>query len=280
MKNKKMSSKTVPDRHALYEAAVQNVEADLEFFDRIYEERHGERFQVIREDFCGTATLACEAVREDLAREAWGVDLDRKTLDWGIRHRVRSLGKKDAARVHLLCADVLKADCPPADIVAALNFSYSVFKTRKALLKYFKSARKSLAAGGALVMDLFGGTEAMIEIKESDRKPAKDHPDGTRTPEFTYTWEQERFNPVTHELRCHIHFKLSGGRRMKRAFTYDWRLWTLPEMRELLAEAGFSSSEIYLEGWDEEAEESNGIFTLTENFENQESWLAYVVGWK
>jgi SAM-dependent methyltransferase len=278
-KKKKKQRGKVPDRHALYEAAVQNVEADIEFFERVYQEEHGRPFRVLREDFCGTATLACEFASGSPERESWGVDLDRETLEWGREHRLASLDPDARSRVHLLCGDVLSTACSPADLVAALNFSYFVFKTREALLGYFRSARRSLAPGGALVMDLFGGTEAMDDLSESEHKDAVTHPDGSRTPEFTYTWEQADFNPVTHELHCHIHFKLSGGRKVKRAFSYDWRLWTIPEMRELLAEAGFVRSDVYIEGWDDEADESDGVFTRKDSFENQESWLAYVVAW-
>jgi SAM-dependent methyltransferase len=258
---------------------VQNVEADIEFFERVYQERQGRPFRVLREDFCGTATLACAWVSGSPQHESWGVDLDRGTLDWGRDNRIAPLPLDARERVHLLCDDVLAADCPPADVVAALNFSYFVFKTREALLSYFRSALQSLAPGGALIMDLFGGTEAMGDLVESDRKDAMTHPDGIRTPDFTYTWEQSDFNPVTHELNCHIHFKLSGGRKIKRAFSYDWRLWTIPELRELLAEAGFETSEVYIEGWDDEEDESDGVFTRKDRFENQESWLAYVVAW-
>lgn len=278
-KKKKKASGKVPSRHALYEAAVQNVEADIEFFERIYQEEHGRPFRVLREDFCGTATLACAFAAGSPERESWGVDLDRETLEWGREHRLAALDPDARLRVHLLCGDVLTAACTPADLVAALNFSYFVFKTREALLGYFRSARRSLAPGGALVMDLFGGTEAMGDLSESERKDAMTHPDGSRTPEFTYIWEQADFNPITHELHCHINFKLSGGRKVKRAFSYDWRLWTIPEMRELLAEAGFARSDVYIEGWDDEADESDGVFTRKESFENQESWLAYVVAW-
>ena len=278
-KKKKKTTATIPSRHALYEAAVQNVEADIEFFERVYLERHGRPFRVLREDFCGAATLACAWVSGSPEHQSWGVDLDRDTLDWGRENRIIPLPKDAQERVHLLCADVLAADCPPADVVAALNFSFFVFKTREALLSYFRSALASLAPGGALIMDLFGGSEAMGDLIESDRKDAMTHPDGIRTPEFTYTWEQTDFNPVTHELHCHIHFKLSGGRKIKRAFTYDWRMWTIPEIRELLAEAGFADSEVYIEGWDDEEDESDGVFTRKDRFENQESWLAYVVGW-
>jgi len=76
---------------------------------------------------------------------------------------------------------------------------------------------------------------------------------------------------------CHINFKLRDGTRMKKAFTYDWRLWTLPEMRELLLDAGFLSADVYVEGWDDEEDESDGIFRKRKYFENQEGWVAYVV---
>lgn len=278
-KKKKKGAGTLPSRHALYEAAVQNVEADIEFFEKVYRERHGRPFRVLREDFCGTATLACAWVAGAPERESWGVDLDRETLDWGRGNRLAPLAADARERVHLVCDDVLTADCPPAEVVAALNFSYFVFKTRENLLEYFKSARNALAPGGALILDLFGGSEAAGDLVESERKDAMTHPDGIRTPEFTYIWEQTGYNPVTHELHCHIHFKLSGGRKIKRAFSYDWRMWTIPELRELLAEAGFESSEVHIEGWDDEADESDGVFTRQDYFENQESWLAYVVAW-
>ena len=48
----------------------------------------------------------------------------------------------------------------------------------------------------------------------------------------------------------HIHFEFTNGSRLKRAFTYEWRLWTLPEIRELLGEAGFSRSTVYWEDRD------------------------------
>ena len=39
---------------------------------------------------------------------------------------------------------------------------------------------------------------------------------------------------------------------MQRAFTYDWRFWTLPEIRELMTEAGFRETRVYVEAWDDE----------------------------
>jgi len=99
--------------------------------------------------------------------------------------------------------------------------------------------------------------------------------DGSRLPAFRYTWEQERFNPVTNDLFCSIHFEVPGHRAMRRAFTYDWRLWSLPEVRELLEEAGFRSSRVYADVGD-----SNGVYRLRKSFENQRGWLALVAGVK
>ena len=81
-------------------------------------------------------------------------------------------------------------------------------------------------------------------------------------------------------MACYIHFEKPSGKRMKRAFAYDWRLWTILELREGLSEVGFVTTEVYWEGVDEESGEGDGIFTLEENAENTESWIAYVVGVK
>ena len=55
-------------------------------------------------------------------------------------------------------------------------------------------------------------------------------------------------------------------------------LSTLPEMQELLLDAGFASTEVYVEGWDDEEDEADGIFRKRSYFENQAGWVAYVVG--
>ena len=54
---------------------------------------------------------------------------------------------------------------PKADLTCAMNFSYCVFKTRRELLEYFRAARASLVDDGLFVMDLHGGSEAMLKEK-------------------------------------------------------------------------------------------------------------------
>ena len=167
---------------------------------------------------------------------------------------------------------------PEVDVVAAENFSYSVFKTRPQLLEYFRRVRRSLRSTGIFFLDAYGGTGAICADRERRRIAASEAFDGTRIPAFGYVWEQASFNPIDHHTVCHIHFKLPGGKTIKRAFTYDWRLWTLPELSELLLEAGFARADVYLEGWDDEADDTDGVFRVRKRFENQVGWVAYVVG--
>jgi len=275
-KHKNKKRKPTLHRHYLYSASVQSADSDLGFFRRVYKKKNGVNFRRLREDFCGTAVLACDWVRRNPKNEAWGIDLDRPTLDWGLEHYGPRLGR-GIERLHLQCRDVLHVTAPKVDLVAALNFSYSVFHTREQLGRYFRQARKSLADGGVFVLDAWGGSEAMCEDTERRGVAAEKAFDGRKIPSFTYIWEQARFNPIDHRIVCHIHFKLRDGTRLKRAFTYDWRLWTLAEMRELLLEAGFVSTDVYVEGWDDKADESDGVFRKRSYFENQEGWVAYVV---
>ena len=67
---------------------------------------------------------------------------------------------------------------------------------------------------------------------------------------------------------------------MRKAFRYEWRIWTLAEMRELLEEVGFQRVDIYWEGTDEETEEGNGEWAVSTEGEACEGWVAYLVGKK
>jgi len=275
-KKKKMKA-VVRDPHLLYEASVQNPEADLDFFARVFKKRRDRPLRMLREDFCGTALMACDWVRRSEHNHAWGVDFHRPTLDWGIARHVSRLG--DAReRLTLVCDDVRSVTEPKVEAVAALNFSYCVFKRRDELRGYFETVRRSLGPEGLFFVDVFGGTEATDTLEEERRIPASKAADGTRIPAFTYVWEQARFNVVDHHILCYIHFDLADGSRVKRAFRYDWRLWTLPELQEVMVEAGFKRADVYLEGWDEEEEDGDGVFRRRRFAENQGGWVGYVVG--
>lgn len=274
MKHKKQ----IPDLHYLYEASVQGVGTDLDFAVRMFRNKRGRKPLALREDFCGTAALACEWVRRSPGHRAWGVDIDRATLDWGLRHNAAHLGP-DAGRLDLLCADVMNAETPPADLVMALNFSWCIFKTRDRLRDYFAKVREALRRDGLFILDLYGGTEAVDTKLEPRDVAAFTAADGTRVPAFEYIWDQAEYNVIDHHVVNHIHFKLPGIGKIEKAFTYDWRLWTLPEAAELLSEAGFAASEVYLHGWTRRGE-SDEIYRRRTRYENSLGWVAYIVGIK
>jgi SAM-dependent methyltransferase len=265
------------DRHVLYEAAVQGVEYDLDLFQRIYRRHRGRHFTRLREDFCGTAALACAWARRGSGHEAWAVDIDREVLDWARAHRLPRL-RRAAARVRLVRADVRRSGTPRVDFVCAMNFSYWVFQRRRDLVGYFRSVRGSLRPGGVFACNAFGGTGAEKPLVERTRIPASRSGEGDPVPAFTYVWQQVSFNPIDHHLVCDIHFRFRDGTRMKRAFHYDWRLWTLPEIADALREAGFRGVHVYVEGWDERRHRPDDIYRLRTRFENQHGWLACVVG--
>lgn len=267
------------DPHILYAAAVQGPDADLRFVERIFRGRRGHLPVRLREDFCGTAFLASRWVGRRPENEAWGVDLDQPTLDWGREHYIARLAADAAQRVHLLRDDVLHAQTPPADAVIALNFSYFIFKTRALLGAYFRAAHQALVADGVFFMDIYGGTTCPTACRESRRVSGGRTPDGRRIPAFRMTWEHEAFNAYDHGLRCHIHFTLPDGEDFDREFSYDWRLWSVPEVRELLAEAGFASSEVYAHGWTPEGV-SDHVFRKRTRIMNEAGWLGYIVAFK
>ena len=256
------------DIHELYEEAVQDVEMEIDFLQTTFKALRGRTPHLFREDFCGTASACCQWVRQGQDFQAIGVDIDPSVLDWGRKNRVGRLSAEDQARVRLLESDVMTVETPPVDLIAALNFSYFIFDTRDKLRAYFKRCFDALKDDGVLFLDMYGGPEAQEETKEK-----------TKYKKFTYIWHQAVFHPVTHFVRCHIHFKFPDGSKIKKAFSYEWRLWTAPEIRELLLEAGFGKATVYWEGEDEDGE-GNGEFTPDEKGVADLAWIAYVVAEK
>ncbi len=267
-RNKRRTMADKADIHELYEKSVQNVEHEVEFLQKTFKEIRGRTAHLFREDFCGTASTTCQWVRQGGEYQAIGVDFDRAVLEWGRQNRVSRLSAADQARVSLIEGDVMSTDTPAVDLMAAFNFSYFVFDTRDKLREYFERAYSALKDDGVFFVDLFGGPEAQEETKEK-----------TKYKRFTYIWDQAEFHPVTNHIRCHIHFRFKDGSKIKKAFTYEWRLWSAPEIREVLAEAGFKKSTLYWEGEDDDGE-GNGEFTPDEKGQADLAWIAYIVAEK
>jgi len=253
------------DRHVYYERAVQDPKNDAKTLAKLFRRYRKVEPLVLREDFCGTATLATHWTKARADRSAIGVDLDRDTLAWGQVNNVEAAGGDVAARVNLIHGNVLDAGGPKADVTCALNFSYCCLKQRSSMLAYLKATRANLKKGGVFIADVLGGPDSMAAAEDTH-----DHGD------FVYRWEQAFFDPLTHEMECHIHFDFPDGSSLAPAFSYEWRLWSMPELCDLLAEAGFSAVHRLWEKTDD-AGEGTGVFFEPHRVENWDQWWTYVV---
>lgn len=262
------NAKATFDKYKLYLDSVQSPEGDVVFLRRVYRELRKKDPKIMREDFCGTFALSCEWVKLNPKNEAFGVDLDPEPLEYGKNHYLSALKPEQQKRVHLLEQNVLKPGLPKTDLVIAMNFSYFIFKTRELMREYFANAYKHLREDGVFILDLFGGSLCYDENEEK-----------TAHRGFTYYWDQENFDPVTNRAKFYIHFKLKGGKKAEKVFTYDWRLWSIPELREILQEAGFKKTHIYWEGTTRDGG-GDGKFRRTEKGESCQSWIAYIAAEK
>lgn len=256
------------DRHVLYQLSVQNVESEIDFVDATYKKLRGKKAKVLREDFCGTGNTSCEWARRRTSNIAFGVDIDPDPLAWGRENNVPEIGDDGHERVQLVQGDVLDTDTGKADCLLAMNFSYWLFMTREAMLRYFRQVRENLADDGIFFLDCYGGYDAFREYQE--RRKVEDE-------EFTYIWDQHDYDPITGHMQCYIHFVFPDGSKLDRAFDYRWRLWTLPELQELLQEAGFSRVGVYWEQTDEDTGEGNGVFERSKRGDADAGWISYIV---
>lgn len=259
------------DRHLLYQHSVQDVESEIDFIAETWADLRKRPAIVLREDFCGTANTSCEWVRRDDEHQAIAVDLDAEVLEWGRLNNLAKLNADQQDRIELILEDVLQVRPGLADIILAMNFSYYLFLKRDELREYFANALDGLVSDGILFLDAYGGYEAPMVLTEP--RDCTDE-DGK---EFAYIWDQAEFNPIDSCMTCHIHFEFPDGSRKDKAFSYHWRLWTLPEIREILYEAGFSKVDIYWEGTDTVNNEGNGIYLPAEVGDADPGWVCYLV---
>ncbi|WRX33545.1 hypothetical protein QQP08_026032 [Theobroma cacao] len=170
-----------------------------------------------------------------------------------------------------------ESEIPARDIVCAFNYSCCCLHKRVELVLYFKHVLEALSRkGGIFVMDLYGGTssEQSLRLKR-------------RFSNFTYTWEQAEFDIIERKTRISLHFHLQKQqKKLCHAFSYSWRLWSLPEIKDCLEEAGFQSVHFWLQKMPDTSEirctEGFGIgrdvkYEEVKSFQQEDAWNAYIV---
>jgi hypothetical protein len=267
------------DKYALYRLSVQDPEHEVDTFQQFYRDAYARNATTLREDFCAAAAVCVEWVRASRNAHATGVDLDPEPLAYGRANYLSTLDDDQRSRVTLLREDVLKTKVK-AEIIAAQNYSFFLFKQRAQVRDYFAKVHASLDDDGLFIMDMMGGGAMLNDAIEESRQVARPtREDKQKHPPFRYVWEERSFNPITHDAFFAIHFRFPDGSELKDAFTYDWRLWTIPEVTEMLAEAGFSESHVYWETVDKNGDAS-GKYRRETKGRPDPAWLAYVVALK
>ncbi len=256
------------DKYSYYRQAVQGPEADVEFMRKVYRELRKKDPVTLREDFCGTFAISCEWAKMGSKYESYGIDLDMEPIQYGFSHYKTQLTAGQQNRVHVQQDNVLNPGLPKADIICAMNFSHYVFKERNVMKSYFHNCHSTLNKDGILLVDAFGGSQCQ-EANEEE----------TVHKGFSYFWDQAGFDPVSNEALFYIHFKPKGYKKIEKVFTYDWRMWSIPELREMMSEVGFKTTHVYWEGTTR-AGKGDGHFKRVAKGEECEAWIAYIVGEK
>jgi hypothetical protein len=76
-------------------------------------------------------------------------------------------------------------------------------------------------------------------------------------------------------MDCAIHFEFEDGSKLRDAFTYSWRIWSLPELTELLHEAGFGTVRVWVEDEDEDGD-GLGTYSEADELDNEGVWWIYI----
>ncbi|MBS83334.1 MAG: SAM-dependent methyltransferase [Gammaproteobacteria bacterium] len=265
MKRKYQLTAKNADIYDLYEQSVQSVEFEVEFINKMFKRYNRGICLDIREDFCSSAFISTEWVKAK-NKNAYAVDIDKSALKIAHEKAKNRISKEQLNRLFLIKGNSLNVKLKKVNCILATNFSYWVFKERESLKKYFFNTYNNLKKNGIFILDAFGGYEAHQELEEK-----------TKHKNFTYVWDQSSFNPINNDLTCYIHFEFNDGSKINKAFKYDWRLWSLPEITECLKAAGFKQVDIYMQGWDKKKDEESDKFYCVKKCDADAGWIAYIV---
>ncbi|MEQ8770884.1 MAG: class I SAM-dependent methyltransferase [Phycisphaerales bacterium] len=257
------------DKHDLYELCVQSVEHLAPLLRAI----HGGQPTMLGEDFCGTAALSRRWCELKEGATALGVDLDPEAL----------ARCPETPGVRLVQDDV-RSVSDPVDVLFVGNFSIGYHHTRAELVSYLTHARARMNPGGVFVCDTYGGESAFLTGAVHRPHPIPKSLDGVGGRICRYTWEQRHADPLTGMVTDVIHFRVEDCgeivEEIPDAFVYEWRLWSVPELRDAMAEAGFARTDVYAGLADAVDDDGNAYVTPVADAESEldDSFIVLVAG--
>ena len=219
------------DRHDLYERTVQSPEKVVRFLCEL----HGGKPRTLGEEFSGTAAVSRAWVRLVPEGRATSVDLEADVLE-------RAAGVPAVELVHGDVREATDSERHPADVIFVGNFSIGEIGERADLVRYLERSRRRLNPRGIFVCDIYGGPSA-LRIGAIERSHWIEGGD-----RILYVWEQREVDAHTGRVVNAMHFRVERDGEIvasiEDAFVYRWRLWSVPELREAMLEAGFRSTEV------------------------------------
>ncbi len=222
-----MTESSTYDKHDLYELCVQSPKDLVPLLRAV----HGSNPVTLGEDFSGTAALSHLWVERDGAK-AIAVDFDEEALHKRGEHE----------RIAKYQCDVHEIG-EPCDVLFVGNFSIGYLHTRSELVAYLTHVKSRLNPGGVFICDTYGGDTAYT-LGGVHRAHAM--PGGKLC---RYTWEQHEADPTTGMVTNLIHFRVERAGviefELDDAFVYQWRLWSIPELRDAMSDAGFDQTQVY-----------------------------------
>lgn len=252
-------------RHDLYELCVQSPSHLVPFLRAV----HGNDPRVLGEDFAGTAALSHLWADRGEQHRAIAIDLDAEALAFRGGHpRVTTLAQD-------VMADIDLEQGGKADVIFVGNFSIGYWHTRAELVAYLSRVRGRLNPGGVFVCDTYGGESAYTlgDVHRDHWIPENPRYPGHAGKRIRYTWEQRAADPITARVTDVLHFRVEKAGVIEQelfdAFTYEWRLWSIPELRDAMADAGFVSSEVYSKTADAIDDEGNAYVLPIEDGEDE-----------
>jgi hypothetical protein len=257
-------------RFWLYERTVLSAAHEAYFVVRAFADAFARTPTDLREDFAGTAAVAVRFVRNGEGRRATAVDKDAVALAYGERVHKGGLSSHVRERIRLVVGDVCAIESGPHDVIHVGNASHNAIKDPHALADYFTRAYARLGHEGLFIVEVFGGT-VHTEPGIVD--------DETRTHGVVHRFHSAALDPVTRGRVYFIDFVDDDGTVLDRAFTYDWRMWTLDELEPLLRAAGFADVSFYVEPRDA-AGAPAGEFARVREAPKGERFVCYLVGVK
>jgi len=250
------------DKHDLYELCVQSPKDLVPLLRAV----HGHEPTVLGEDFSGTAALSHLWVERD-DTQAIAVDFDEETLNKRGEHE----------RIAKHCCDVHAIDAA-CDVLFVGNFSIGYLHTRAELVEYLRHVKSRLNPGGVFICDTYGGESAYTLGGVHRAHPM---PGGKLC---RYTWEQHEGDPTTGMVTNLIHFRVERAGviefELEDAFVYEWRLWSITELRDAMSDAGFSQSLVYTKLADAMDEDGNAFVLPVEDGQEEldENFIVLVAG--